>query len=396
MLYTIPYLSPHYGYLDNVPYFGAGAGLILNNGGSISNAHFISTDMTLGATQIPDASFPYGINIRTSTVKASQGYRVVEYVKAFISFYRTLYPSYPSVPPNITLEHNSAIYILGGVLNLYRCTLGARAGGYWDLNPGGFATTGYILMDNAQLALAGCRIRGNEYLDFTNVITGNPRFYGFHAALLSLRGSCKLSLGGYEVTGTPGVNYSYNSDNNNIHFERTYYGADSRNGGANPGTAAAGINETDPWAAGENDTTRAARGPTLSTLIYIPEGGSLEYPSYTIWHSWGLTSETGRQGFKGKLGSPAASFTLLSQGATVKYQYQYVSSPVCEAGLDFANLANASTAVNWDATSVSSANKDTQSSLNMTTTRYKTGVLYKLGHTIATVASVVGGDSIKL
>lgn len=392
MFFSTVVLNPNYGYLDNVPYFVADGGITLLNGGFIQNVHFLSTDMTLGATQIPDTSFPHGSNARTATVKASQGYRVAEYIKAFIAWYRSVYPTYPITPPNAVLEARAAIYCYGGSLTLSACTFGAKGGGHSNLDPGGVPGSGYLYINNTALGLNGCRFRGNEYWDLTNIVATNSRSYGFHAAIIRVDGECRLSLGSGFATGTPNVDYSYNHDVNNLHFERTHYGSDSRNGGANPATATAGVDPTNPWGAGENDSTRIARGPVTSTFIYMPTGGTLEFPAYQVFTVWGSPSDAYRQGFKGKVGSPAPVFTLLGQGSTIKYQYQYHGSPVFEAGVGFTNLSNTSTAVDWADTGIVAGNRDTQSSLNILTTRYKAGVLYKLGTTIATNL----GESIKI
>lgn len=385
MLYTVPSIFPHYGYLTTITYFYSGFGIVFNNSARLVRVHFLSFDMTLGASAIPDSVFPYGGSIRTSAVKSSQGNRVREWVAAFIAYYRTTDPSYPAIPPSLNGEQSPVIAQRGGWLELFECTLGAK-GVSSNFRPGGFPTGGYISASNCSLHLKGLRIRGNEFWDFTGVVASNARAWGFCTALIRVDGAVSFRLGGNAVGGTPGIDYNYNSHVNNIMFERTYYGPDERNGGAAPTGATIGANEFDAWGSGENDTTRLNRGPSMSTIFYSPGDASLGAGAYSTWSLGNTSSNSYRQGFKGTLGSPQSNskpvFAILSRGSKVQYSYQY-HSPVFEAGLGTSNFVPASTAVDWADSAIASTSIGLNTSLNLRSTRWRTGVLYKLGNEIS-------------
>ncbi len=383
MFYNIPIVNPHYGYLDNTPFvFPSGTGyLTLKNGGVISRVHYPSTDMILGASQIPDTNFPYGAAVRTATVKnATTGTRLVEYVKAFITYYRASNPTYPSVPPNITGMAGTVVACTGGTLTVSECTLGPRSF-YGILNPGGSLPVGWFHIDKATLTIAGCRIRGNEFNDYTGVITGNPKVYGFHATLISFtQGLNQLMLGSNNVD-TPAPPYNYNLDSNNIQFEPTYYGADSRNGGSNPPASIVGVDEADPWGAGENNTTRAQRGPVFYAIFTMHPFATLTFPQYAIWSFWGSAASS-NQGFKGKVGSPVPFGAYINSGGTVNGTFQYWSTPFVEAIAGEANITPGSTGLPPTATTVAPANETLHTGLNIKLRNFDGGVYYNIPLTI--------------
>ena len=396
MLYTTPYVQPNYGTDDNIPYAYTGPGMVLLNGGDIRLVHFISADMTLGATQIPDSEFPYGSAVRTATVKASTGNRFKEWIAAFIAYYRSFNPTYPITPSSVAAHGVGMITFKNGNSVLAECTLGAR-GTYSGLDPGGTPGIGFITVQDTTLYFAGNRVRGNEYWDFTGVIAGAPKLSGWCASLFYCLGEVSFVSGG-SFTGTlpPGLNY--NLDNNNIHFERTHFGSDSRNGGTNPATAIAfASGSTDPgnpWAAEENATSRTARGPQLSCVFYAPLGAAISFPPYSFWARYGTLNDASRSGFKGKLGSIAAlqitgitqPFFMLQRKSTFKYLYQYDSTPIQEAGVaDGVNWTAATTAVDWGDTGYLPANVSIQTSLNLAAFRNKGGFYYKTGTIIETM-----------
>ena len=385
MLYTIPTISPHYGYLDTVTYFTTGEGIRFNNSAYIRYVHFISIDMTLGASAIPDSAFPYGGSVRTSTVKSSQGYRVKEWVAAFIAFYRSTNSLYPATPPGIYGVQNAVIFQLGGALSLDQCTLGAK-GVSGDFTPGEVPTGGYIYASDCIISLKGLRIRGNEYWDFTGLTPSNARYWGFCTALIRAEGVVRFSLGGVAVSGTPNVDLNYNSHVNNIMFERTYYGADERNSGAAPTGATIGANEFNPWGSGENDSTRLNRGPSIAAIFYSPNSSTIQANNYSVWNAFAFSGNQYSQGFKGTLGSPATNskpiFAVLSRGTKIQYSFQY-SSVIVEAGSGTSNLSPASTPVDWADSAIASTSIGLYTSLNLRTTFWKTGMLYKLGNEVS-------------
>jgi hypothetical protein len=350
MLYNIPVVSPHYSYLDNniFAHTGGTGYLTLRNGGTLSRVHFPSTDMILGASQISDTNFPYGAAVRTATVKsAAAGTRLAEYVRSFIAHYRSLVPTYPAIPAGITGMAGQVVQALGGTLHISECTLGARSF-YGILNPGGGLPVGWIQINKATLILSGCRIRGNEFNDYTGIITGDPKVSGFHPALVGFdEGLSGLMLGGGYTTGNVvdgGPPYDRNYDQNNIHFEPTYYGADSRNGGSNPPASIIGINEANPWGAGENDATRAARGPQFTTILVLRPSSTLSCPQYSIWGQWG-TPTSNTQGFKGKVGSPIPVASIINPNGAINATFQYWDTMFVEAGLGTVNIAAGSTSL---------------------------------------------------
>ena len=383
MFYNIPTVSPHYGYLDNTPFVHSGGtgSLTLKNGGTISRVHFPSTDMILGASQIPDANFPYGAAVRTATVKnATTGTRLVEYVKAFITYYRASNPTYPSVPPTMSGMAGTVVGCADGALIVSECTLGPRSF-YGILNPGGGLPSGWLHIDNATLTIGGCRIRGNEFNDYTGVITGDPKSYGFHAALISFtQGINQLMLGSNNVD-TPAPPYNYNLDSNNIQFEPTYYGADSRNGGSNPSASIVGVDEANPWGAGENNTTRAQRGPVFSTIFVLHPFATLTFPQYRIWSTWG-SAVSSNQGFKGKVGSPVPYGATIYSGGTVNGTFQYWSTPFVEASVGEANITPGSTGLPPTATTVAPANETLHTGLNIKLRNFDGGIYYNIPLTI--------------
>ena len=399
MLYSVPYIQSYYSPGSTTPYVHSGGDMLLSNGGDIRRVHFISVDMTLGATQIPDSVFPYGSAVRTTTVKAAAGNRMKEWVAAFIAYYRSFNPTYPITPGGIECVSIGLITIKKGDSLLWECTLGAR-GPWQSLNPGSVPGVGYITVQDAGLTIGGLRLRGNEYWDFTSIIVGAPKASGWCASLIYCLGNVNLASFGSYTGDLPSPGLNYNLDSNNVHFERTHYGSDSRNGGTNPATSiAAAAGSTDPgnpWAAGEDATTRTARGPQLYCMLYAPLGATINFPSYTFWGRFGTANTASRTGFKGKLGSIGVTFfagitqpffTLASK-ATIKYLYQYDSTPIQEAGVaDGANWTTAATALDWGDTGGIAANVSVQTSLNLAAIRSKGGIYYKIGTTIQTTNS---------
>lgn len=396
MLYAVPYIQHYYTPGSTIPYGTTGAGMILSNGGDIRRVHFISTDMTLGATQIPDSVFPYGSAVRTATVKASTGNRFKEWVAAFISYYRSFNPTYPITPDTVVMYGLGLLTFKNGSSALVECTLGAR-GPYSQLAPGSVPGVGFVTLENATLLFAGNRLRGNEYWDFTGVTVGTPKSSGWCASLFYCLGRVTLVAGGWYTGDLPTPGLNYNLDINNIHLERTHYGSDSRNGGTNPATAIAfapsSTDPGDPWAAAEDANSRAARGPQLSCVLYAPLGATIDFPPYSFWPRWSAANTASRSGFKGKFGSifpqvipgiTQPQFALLSK-STVKYLYQYDGTPIQEAGVtDGANWTEAATAADWGDTGYSAANVSIQTSLNLAAFRNKGGIYYKIGSTIQT------------
>lgn len=387
MLYTIPFILPNYGFADTQPFFGSGQGVIFNNDANLRYVHFISFDMTLGASAIPDSVFPYGGSVRTGTVKSSQGNRVKEWVAAFIAFYRSTNALYPAIPPNTISLQNPVIRQLGGTLRLDQCTLGAK-GASGEFRPGSVPTEGYIYANDCNLILKGVRIRGNEFWDFTGVVASNIRTWGFCTALIRTDGNVSFTFGGLAVGGTPSVDYNYNSHVNNIFFERTYYGSDERNSGAAPTGATIGANEFNAWGSGENDSTRLNRGPSIAAILYSPSSSTIRANVYDVWRSQDSSNDSFRQGFKGTLGSPQfftskPIFAVLSPGAKIQYGYQY-ADPVFEAGAGTTNFSPAATAVDWADSTVGTTSIGLNTSLNLRSTRWKAGTLYKLGYEIST------------
>jgi hypothetical protein len=370
--------------------------MVLLNGGDIRLVHFISADMTLGATQIPDSEFVYGSAVRTATVKASTGNRFKEWIAAFIAYYRSFNPTYPITPSSVAAHGAGMITFKNGDSALAECTLGAR-GTYSGLDPGGTPGIGFITVQDTTINIAGNRLRGNEYWDFTGVITGAPKVSGWCASLFYCLGEVSFVCGNsYTGTLPPGLNY--NSDNNNIHFERTHFGSDSRNGGTNPATAIAfapgSTDPGNPWAAAENATSRTERGPQLSCVFYAPLGATISFPPYSFWSRYGTLNDASRSGFKGKLGSIVAlqitgitqPLFLLQRKSTLKYLYQYDSTPIQEAGVaDGANWTAATTAADWGDTGYLPANVSIQTSLNLAAFRNKGGIYYKTGTIIETM-----------
>ena len=383
MFFATPYIVPNYGTNDSIVYLqGGGWRLELKNGGTLKSIHFISPDMALGAAAIPDSSFMYGAAVRTATVKAAAvGTRLAEWVRAFITYHRASNPSYPATANGLAQEPGMSLYVTGGVLTMRYCTLGAR-GAYGALDIGGTPGLGWITLESGGLDIGGCRIRGNEFNDYTGIITGNPKVSGFHAALISARGGSEslLRFGNNYTTGTLGVDINYNHDQNNIIFEPTHYGPDSRNGGSNPPASTVGVDASDPWGAGENSTTRAARGPQLTVILYSPLPKTIGFFSYGIWNSYGATLATRTSGFKGKLGGPAPFGSLIRAGTNISLTYQYYSTFLVEAGVGETNLlSGAGPALAPTITTVASSDYGTHSGLNVRFLNFDGGVYYNLG-----------------
>jgi hypothetical protein len=129
-------------------------------------------------------------------------------------------------------------------------------------------------------------------------------------------------------------------------------------------------------------------------MLYAPLGATINFPSYTFWSRNGTANTASRSGFKGKLGSIGVTyfagitqplFTLASK-ATIKYLYQYDTTPIQEAGVaDGANWTTAATALDWGDTAYVTANVSVQTSLNLAAIRSKGGIYYKIGTTIQTI-----------
>lgn len=381
MFFNTPYVSPHYGYLDNIVYVVPGGNGVwsLQNGGFVRKVHFPSTDMILGASQIDDANFFYGSTVRTATVKnATAGTRLVEFVKAFITYYRSVVPTYPAVPPNLSGQPGPVIHVNGGVAEFHECTFGARSF-FGNPFPGSTLAHGWLAITNAQLRMAGCRIRGNEYNDFTGVVATNVKGWGHHAALVTFNGLCSLSLGIDNPGGVPP--YNRDRDDFNITFEPTYYGSDSRNGGSNPPASIIGIDEANPWGTGENDTTRTARGPVFTFIFQLWPSSTLYYPSYTVWHSWG-TSVTQTQGFKGLVGSPKPYGTCLDGNTNVDFTRQYWSTMFVQAAAGESNITPGSTPAPPSAATLVPANETINTGLNIKLNNFDGGVYYNNAWTV--------------
>lgn len=380
MLYSVPYVAPHYGYLDNRPFLqGSIAPITLNSGGYLRNIHFPSLDMTLGATQIPDAVFMYGSAVRTATVRsAPDGTRFAEYVRAFIAHYRSSVPSYPALPGIPEQLTGTMIVSTGstGGLTIAECTLGAR-GVYDRINAGGTYIAGWLTISESHITMYGCRIRGNEYNDYTGIVSANTRTFGHSSTLITFSGKCTLSLGTNFVQGAPP--YNRNTDSNNIHFEPTYYGSDSRNGGSNPPASTVGVNQSDPYGAGENDTTRLARGPVIGTIFRcFPGNSSITATQYSLWYNFSTSSN---QGFIGKCGSPPAMGTYLDAGSSATLTFQYWDTYFVEAGAGTSNTVYG-TALPPTASVVVAGNYGVHTGLNISLLNFDGGVYYNLALTI--------------
>jgi hypothetical protein len=390
MLYNVPYVTPHYGYLDNIIFLhnGGCGSLLLRNGGTISRVHFPSTDMILGASQISDNNFPYGAAVRTATVKSAvTGTRTAEWVRAFITYYRSQVPTYPAMPAGLTGMSGTVIGVGGGSLFMSECTLGARSF-YGILSPGGTLPPGWISISKATFQLGGCRVRGNEFNDYTGIITGNPKVSGFHAALVAVgEGLSGLALGSGYVTGNSvdgGPPYQRNYDLNNIQFEPTYYGADSRNGGSNPPASIVGIDEANPWGAGENDATRAARGPQFTTIFVLHPSSTLSCPQFSIWGTWG-TPISNAQGFKGKVGSPSPTGSYIYANGAINATFQYWNTFFVEAGSGAANITSGSTSLLPSASgAIPESCYALHTGLNIKLLNFSSGIYYNYPLTITT------------
>ncbi len=386
MFFNTPYIAPHYGYLDNIIYIISGGNGFLNlrNGGFIRKVHFPSTDMILGASQIDDANFFYGSAVRTATVKnAPTGTRLVEFVRAFIAHYRSIVPTYPAVPPDLSGQTGFVIQVSGGLFEFHECTLGPR-GFFGNPFPGGNLTNGWLAITNAQLRMAGCRIRGNEYSDFTGVVATDAKMWGHAATLVTFDGTCSLSLGIDNPGGAPP--YNRNRDDFNITFEPTYYGSDSRNGGSNPPASIIGIDEANPWGTGENATTRTARGPVFNYIFQIFPSATLKYPPYTAWHNWGTSVN---QGFKGLVGSPKPYGTCLDGNTSVDFTRQYWSTMFVEAAAGETNITPGSTPAPPSTASLVPANETINTGLNIRLNNFDGGVYYNYAWTIVCATPTV-------
>jgi hypothetical protein len=117
---------------------------------------------------------------------------------------------------------------------------------------------------------------------------------------------------------------------------------------------------------------------------------------YSFWQRYGTANAASRSGFSGKLGSIGNTlFGGINQpyfsrfrSTTVKYLYQYDSTPIQEAGVaDGANWTTAATALDWGDTGAVAANVSVQTSLNLAAIRYKKGIYYKIDTTIQTTSS---------
>jgi hypothetical protein len=178
------------------------------------------------------------------------------------------------------------------------------------------------------------------------------------------------------------VDINYNHDQNNIIFEPTYYGPDSRNGGSNPPASTVGVDASDAWGAGENSTTRAARGPQLTVILYSPLPKTIGFTPYNIWNSYGAALATRTSGFKGKLGGPAPLGSLIRAGTNISLAYQYYSTFLVEAGVGETNLlsgAGPALAPTVAVAALSYSDYGTHSGLNVRFLNFDGGVYYNLG-----------------
>jgi hypothetical protein len=232
--------------------------------------------------------------------------------------------------------------------------------------------------------MAGCRIRGNEYSDFTGVVATDAKMWGHAATLVTFDGTCSLSLGIDNPGGAPP--YNRNRDDFNITFEPTYYGSDSRNGGSNPPASIIGIDEANPWGTGENATTRTARGPVFNYIFQIFPSATLKYPPYTAWHNWGTSVN---QGFKGLVGSPKPYGTCLDGNTSVDFTRQYWSTMFVEAAAGETNITPGSTPAPPSTASLVSANETINTGLNIRLNNFDGGVYYNYAWTVVCATPTV-------
>jgi hypothetical protein len=212
--------------------------------------------------------------------------------------------------------------------------------------------------------------------DYTGIISGNPKVSGFHASLFCFRGGAEsgIALGG-NVAAEATPPYNYNRDENNIIFEPTYYGPDSRNGGSNPPNSIIGIDENSPWGSGEDAASRALRGPQFRAIFHTPVPSKVTFLQY---QTFGISEASSPQGFKGKIGSPAPYGAYIPAGTTINFTYQYHDTPFIEAGVGDSNLS-AATPLGPTATSVTPASTGYHSGLNLTFTNLTGGIYYNFG-----------------